>query len=79
MIGIVGSLFSGRIADSLQAIRNAFDAEPEMTVSLDQASALWRLAPDRLQPVLDALVDVRFLRRLSDGAYARRTSGLTAA
>jgi hypothetical protein len=37
---------------------------------------LWALEPAYLRALLEAFVDVRFLQRLDNGAYCRRTDAV---
>jgi hypothetical protein len=76
MLASIDTPFAGRLSDWLQVIRGEFSEDPELAVTAEQARQRWPLPPTSLVAILDAFVDVRFLRRLPDGAYARR-AGLT--
>ena len=54
----------------LQRLRGVFIEVPGTHVTCDQAARLAGIDPDRCAALLDALVDVGFLR-LSDGRYRR--------
>ena len=64
--------FSGSVVDRLATIRGAFDAEPHLQLTADQAGCRWGLEPRTMAVVLDALAGCRFLLRLGDGTYVRR-------
>jgi hypothetical protein len=72
MLASIDTPFSGRLSDWLQVIRFEFSEHPDLAVTAEQARERWPLPPSRLTAILDAFVDVRFLRRLPDGAYAKR-------
>jgi len=56
--------------DELQRLRGVFIEVPGTHVTSDQAARLAGIDPDRCAALLNALVDVGFLR-LSDGRYRR--------
>lgn len=64
--------FRNRVVDWLQRIRSDFDTTPDRRLTFDEAETLWDVEPDLLRVMLDALVDVGFLRRSPDGTYRRR-------
>jgi len=57
---------------TIQRMRGEFEELPGLTVTVPEAVDRWGHDTDELQIVLDTLVDVRFLERSLDGAYARR-------
>jgi hypothetical protein len=76
MLASTNTPFAGRLSDWLQVIRGEFSEHPELAVTTEQAHERWPLPPANLIAILDAFVDVRFLRRLPDGAYARRSDAV---
>jgi hypothetical protein len=68
----VDPILSGRLVDALQAIRGDFEAEPGLALTPEAGSLRFHLPADRLRAVFEALVDVRFLRRMVDGTYVHR-------
>jgi hypothetical protein len=55
----------------LDQIREEFLEMPGLRLTCSQACRLWGLPDARCGGMLDALVDVGFLRRTPDGAYVR--------
>lgn len=58
-------------ADELHRLRGVFTEVPGTHVTSAQAARLSGVDPDRCAALLKALVDVGFLRQLSDGRYRR--------
>jgi hypothetical protein len=48
---------------------------PGLCLTCQQAQHLWNLDHQTCQTLLDALIDLRFLVRTSDGKYVRSTDG----
>jgi hypothetical protein len=61
----------GTIEETLQRVQGEFREMPGLRLTPAQASRLWGLDAVASQAVLDALVDVRFLRKTADGAFMR--------
>ena len=59
------------IEQTLQRVQGEFREMPGLVLTPAQASRLWGLDAVASQAVLDALVDVRFLRKTTDGAFMR--------
>lgn len=59
------------LADWLRLIRAEYIEMPGLHLTLQQAQRLWNLDPATCAALLNALVNVRFLRRTANGAYAR--------
>jgi predicted transcriptional regulator of viral defense system len=57
--------------EELHRLRGVFIEVPGTHVTSDQAARLAGIDPDRCAALLNALVDVGFLRQLSDGRYRR--------
>lgn len=63
-----------RLVDWLQLIRAEFEEPYGLQVTADQALERWPLDRGRLLGLLDALVQVGYLRRTRDGVFFRRPS-----
>ena len=61
--------FRSRLDEWLQLIRGEFQEVPDLRVTLEQAQGRWNLEPRDLKLMLEAFVDVGFLRRSADGSY----------
>jgi hypothetical protein len=59
------------VADWLQIIRGEFQEIPGLHLTKPQIQRLWGLDAVMCDALLDALVNVRFLRRTDKGGYAR--------
>lgn len=59
------------LADWLRLIRAEYLEIPGMHLTSKQAQRLWNLDPVLCEGLLNALIDVQFLRRTNAGAYAR--------
>ena len=59
------------VTDWLQIIRGEFQEIPGLQLTKPQVQRLWGLDALTCDALLDALVDVGFLRRTHTGAYAR--------
>lgn len=57
--------------DELDRLRGVFTEVPGTHVTCGQAARLAGIDPDRCGALINALVDVGFLRQLSDGTYRR--------
>ena len=58
-------------AEWLCRIRGEYSEVPGLSLTRQQAKRLWRLDDAMVDYVLQALVDVRFLRRTATGSYVR--------
>jgi hypothetical protein len=56
---------------TLERLRGEFIEMPGLRLTVKQAQRLCGVEPTICQPILDALVDVKFLCVKSDGSYAR--------
>ncbi len=65
-------MFTGRLVDLLQVIRGEFEATPDLRVTIEQAREIWNVDVTSLDVILQAFVDVGFLRRSAEGVYFRR-------
>jgi hypothetical protein len=63
------------IADWIDLIRSEYLESPGLHLTRDQVQRLWGLDALTCDSLLDALVDVRFLRRTHAGAYVRADGG----
>lgn len=61
----------------LERLRAEYLEMPGMKLTMEQIGRLCGIEPGMCRPVLDALVNVRFLRLNSDGTYVRVTEGGT--
>jgi hypothetical protein len=57
----------------IRRVRGEYNEMPGLRLTVTQAQRLWGLDRAACDTVLSALVDVKFLRRNSDGAYVRRS------
>ena len=62
------------IADWIHLIRSEYLEIPDLHLTRNQVQRLWGLDTVMCDALLEALVDVRFLRRTHAGAYARADS-----
>jgi len=62
-------------ADWIRLIRSEYLEVPGLYLTRDQVQRLWNLDAATCDAVLEALVDVRFLRRTDGGAYVRTDGG----
>ena len=63
---------------TLQRVYGEFLEMPGLCVTCAQGQRLWGLDEDTCRQLLEFLVDVSFLRRLSNGSYSRLTDGHSA-
>ena len=63
------------ITDWIHLIRSEYLEMPGLHLTRDEVQRLWRLDAVTCDALLDAFVDVRFLRRTHDGAYVRADGG----
>ena len=56
-------------------VRGEFREIPGLRLTKPQVCRLWGLDPHTCEILLDALVDVGFLKRTSNGQYARVDAG----
>ena len=63
------------LADWLHLIRAEYLEIPGLHLTKKQVQRLWSLDQAVCEELLDALVDVRFLRRTQNGAYVRADIG----
>jgi hypothetical protein len=60
------------IDETAQRIQGEYLEMPGLCLTLQQARRLWNLDEMTCAAILDALVDLQFLRRTSKGSYVRR-------
>ena len=60
----------------LEVIRGEYEDMPTLRLTCAQAQRLWGLDRSTSARALQALVDVKFLSRASDGRYHRSDGGL---
>jgi len=63
-----------RVDEAIQHIKGVFLEHPDREVSVADACQLTGLEQVLCAPILDALEDVRFVRRRDNGAFVRRGS-----
>ena len=61
--------------ETLNRIRGEYQEMPGLTLRREQARRLWQLDDSTCGELLDALVEMQFLRRRDDGRYVRVGSG----
>jgi len=61
-----------RVVDAVQRLKGVFLEAPATQLSLVDASRLAGLERNTTRLILEALEDARFLRRASNGLFARR-------
>ena len=59
------------IAQTAQRIQGEYREMPGLSLTPEQARRLWGLDENACEAILEALVDVRFLRRTPKGRYVR--------
>jgi hypothetical protein len=59
------------VTEWLQIVRREFQEIPGQRLTKPQVQRLWGLDENTCEALVDALVQARFLRRTSTGAYAR--------
>ncbi len=59
------------IAETAQRVQGEYLEMPGLSLTPEQARRLWGLDEIACTAILDALVDVRFLRRTAKGCYVR--------
>ncbi len=59
------------IAEAAQRVQGEYREMPGLSLTPQQARRLWGLDEFACAAILDALVDVRFLRRTAKGSYVR--------
>ncbi len=59
------------IAHTAQRIQGEYREMPGLSLTAHQAQRLWGLDENACHAILEALVDVRFLRRTPKGSYVR--------
>jgi hypothetical protein len=69
------SSYNGTIADCVQLIRSEYLEMPGLQLTEVEMQRLWGLDATTCAALLDALVQVKFLRRKRDGFYARVNGG----
>ena len=61
---------------AIQRMRSEFEELPGLKITAPEAAERWDLdLVDEAQIVLDTFVELRFLERSREGAYARRSAG----
>jgi hypothetical protein len=63
---------------TLERLRGEFLEMPGLRLTVHQAQKLCGVDPTICKPILDALVDVKFLCVKPDGSYARTTDDVAA-
>jgi hypothetical protein len=63
------------IADCLQLLRARFLDRPGLQLSQSQVQRLWLQDPVTCDALLNALIDIRFLKRTGEGTYERNGTG----
>jgi len=63
------------IAQWIPIVRGEFQAFPAMRLTKSQVQRLWSLDTLTCEALLSALIDGRFLKRTSNGSYARVDAG----
>ena len=63
-----------RVQEAVTRIREAFMEIPGTQLNLRDAARLTGLEHDTCRRILNALEDVRFLRRRHDGVFVQRTA-----
>jgi hypothetical protein len=59
----------------MERIRAEFMEMPGLRLTMDEVQRLCGVEPTVCKVILDSLVDAKFLRRQSNGTYARVTEG----
>ena len=59
------------VTEWLQIVRKEFQEIPGQRLTKPQVQRLWGLDEDTCEALVDALVQARFLKQTSTGAYAR--------
>jgi predicted transcriptional regulator of viral defense system len=65
-----------QLVEGVQRLKGIFLEVPGTRLTVADAASLSGLDQSVCEVVLDALEDAHFLKRLHDGRYQRRTSGL---
>lgn len=60
------------IAEAAQRVQGEYREMPGLSLTPEQARRLWGLDEIACAAILDALVDLQFLRRTARGSYVRR-------
>ncbi len=60
------------IAETARRVQGEFREMPGLSLTPEQARRLWGLDELACAAILDALVDVQFLRRTAKGSYVRQ-------
>ncbi len=60
------------IAEAAERVQGEYREMPGLSLTPEQARRLWGLDELACVAILDALVDVQFLRRTAKGSYVRR-------
>ena len=63
------------LADLALLVRSEYVEIPGLSLTRPQAQRLWSLDASTCDAVLDALIDMRYLRRTQAGAYVRADVG----
>jgi hypothetical protein len=63
------------IAQWIPIVRGEFQEFPAMRLTKSQVQRLWSLDTLTCEALLSALIDGRFLKRTSNGSYARVDAG----
>ena len=63
------------ITQWIHIVRGEFQEFPEMRLTKSQVQRLWSLDTLTCDALLSALIDGRFLKRTSNGLYARADAG----
>jgi hypothetical protein len=62
-------------ADWIHLVRSEYLEMPGLQLTRKQVQRLWQLDAFRCEAILEALIDAKFLRRTSDGAYVIADGG----
>ena len=62
-------------ADWIHLVRSEYPEMPGLQLTRSQAQRLWGLDTFRCEAILEALIDVKFLRRTHGGAYVLADGG----
>ena len=68
-------MIAAQTSDWIQLIRSEYLEIPGLHLTRNQAQRFWGLDVVTCDALLEALVDVRFLRRTHAGAYVRADGG----
>jgi hypothetical protein len=64
------------LSDWLQLVRSEYLEMPGLNLTKKQVQRLWNVDPATCEVLLATLIDAKFLRLTSDGAYVRADGGI---